>query len=79
MNEVEPLNWFDTVVEVWNNTLVPGCNGIKTYVTCSHIAGQDSLTMVDGLLVPAGSTYLVGISSYARPTVGDYRADFIIL
>jgi hypothetical protein len=79
MDEVEPVVWFDSVIEVWNNTLVSGCNGIKTYVTCSHIAGQDNLTMVDGLLVPAGSTYLVGLSSYARPSTGNYRVEFIVL
>jgi len=78
-NEGQSAAWFDTVIEVWDNSLVRGCDGIKTYVTCAHINNRNNDTRVDNLLVPAGSTYLVGISSYGRPVGGDYHVRFSIL
>jgi len=78
-DETVPAAWFDTVIDVYDNTLVTGCNGVRTYVACGYIAGRNLSTVVDNLLVPAGSTYLVGISSYARPVGGDYLVRFTIL
>jgi hypothetical protein len=78
-DEISPPGWFDSVIEVWDNSLVRGCDGIKLYVACAHINGQDNVTVLNNLAVPGGSTYLVGISTYGRPTGGDYRIVFTVL
>ena len=77
-NEQAPSMWFDTVIGVWDNTPAGGCGGTKTYVACASAAGRDSAEEPTSLeiTVPAGSTYLVGISSYERPVSGNYLVTF---
>ncbi|MFH1434577.1 MAG: hypothetical protein ABIJ56_02555 [Pseudomonadota bacterium] len=74
-DEVTPATYFDSVIGVWDNSLVRGCDGTKTYISSAHIAGRNSRTEVN-VLVPAGKTYLVGISSYDRPVSGNYVVHF---
>jgi len=75
-NETVPPDGFDNVIEVWDNSFIKGCDGIKDYIACSYQAGTKK-TRLD-ITVPAGSTYLVGISNYTRPVGGDYMIKFTI-
>jgi hypothetical protein len=68
-NETAVSDWFDTVIEVWDNT-VPGypggCDGWVSHVTCNAVPGRQGAprtgaTRVD-LTVPAGERYMVGVS-----------------
>lgn len=81
-DETNPAAWADTVISVWDNTLPSGsgCGAVKRYVTCAHMDGRNggiNPTKVE-LTVPGGSTYMVGISSYERPTSGNYAVHFEI-
>lgn len=78
-DETIPSVWFDTVIEVWDNSTIKGCDGVKSYVTCDHNRGRNPRTRINNLNVPAGSVYLIGISSYSRPVSGNYVVTFEII
>ena len=85
-NEMASPNWFDTVIEVWDNTvdsLPSGCDGWVSYITCSHRTGQNGPDRANAtkvqIYVPAGELYMVGVSRYCSTTPGsDYEIHFDI-
>jgi hypothetical protein len=81
-DEATPASWFDTVISVWDGTMpsYSGCGAVKRYLDCAYLAGQNgSITPTQTeIVVPGNATYMVGISSYARPTSGNYAVHFDI-
>ena len=81
-DEAASASWFDTVIGVWDNThpFLAGCDGVKTYMGCAYLMGQNASTNPTRyeILVPGGSTYMVGLSAYGPPSSGDYSLHFDI-
>ena len=77
-DEQTPETWFDTVISVWDNTFPTGCRGLKLYQNCAHLADRDDSSNPTKLevTVPGNAVYMVGISSYGRPTAGNYKVHF---
>ncbi|MFH1434580.1 MAG: fibrinogen-like YCDxxxxGGGW domain-containing protein [Pseudomonadota bacterium] len=77
-DEQTPETWFDTVISVWDNTFPTGCRGFKLYQDCAHLEGQDAASNPTKLevTVPGNAVFMVGISTYGRPTSGNYKVHF---
>jgi len=79
-DETAPAVWADTVITLIDNTVPSGggCGGLKRYLGCAHLNGQNGPANPTKMqiTVPGGSTYMIGISSFDRPSSGNYRVRF---